>query len=698
MALQLFMANKTMVLDRHTIGKTIIIILMVIHLLPVWCFQYFPTQDGASHIYNAYVLKEYHHHENYRLREVYELNQTLFPNWTSHVLLVVLMYVFPPIVCEKIVLSLCIALLPISLFYFLNSVQRSNLIFGIVGFIFAYNYLLHMGFYNFVLSMSLYFFTLGYWWKIKDNLRWTNAIVIYLLLILTYFTHYHSYALLLISLTFLSVFTSLIGLMQVKRKNIHIEDSAMSKLKNVIVRFKPSLVFIISLIPAYCILLSYYLYLVNKHGSEGDYKGLDWLLNYFFSMKSIVAFRDEHVLIGQILLLVFSFLLVITVINRVRNFQSEFSATAPKHWLHFFSKTDGFLILSVIVCIMFFILPWSGYSGGWINDRFHIYIFLIVLPFLSVNIFRKIHYVVVGAIIGIFLLHLGYNVHTYAMLNQDINEALSLDGMDERHTVLSSMPGEWNGRSDALGFETKYVEPFGHLECLLATNRGIAYLNNYEANTDHFPLQYKNKDITADYIIVWKTEYDDTEGLEQEYDRIDSNNYNRLYRRKQALSDTQLWKATDELAFDMQPHDAKTAPGHIPIYTDTLFSDGLYGWMTQSVKDNLYKETDILHSYQDGIIAKEDGVFRLTLPNGKYEVICYFSASESEPLEINLIANGNHKIKQLQMLKGDETVEKSYEINITDEKLTQVIYSRGKGEYNRWGWSGFTIQKTNRNR
>ena len=146
-------------------GRNVIIALLVIHLLPVWIFTYFPTQDGASHIYNSYVLKEYHKHENYRLREVYELRLTLFPNWTSHAFLALLMYVFPPIICEKILISICIGLLPLSLFYFLNRVQKGNAIFGLVGFIYAYNYLLHMGFYNFVLSMSLFFFTFGYWWK-----------------------------------------------------------------------------------------------------------------------------------------------------------------------------------------------------------------------------------------------------------------------------------------------------------------------------------------------------------------------------------------------------------------------------------------------------------------------------------------------------------------------------------------------------
>ncbi len=679
-------------IDRLTLGKTVVLVLFLIHLLPVWIFQYFPTQDGASHIYNAYVLKEYHNHDNYRLREVYELNTTLFPNWTSHVLLVGLMYIFPPIISEKIVITLCIALLPLSLFYFLKCVQKSNLLFGLIGFFYAYNYLLHMGFYNFVLSISLYFFTVGYWWKVKDNLRWKNILIIYLMLILTYFTHYHSYALLIISITILSLLSSVYYLMHSGTDKNNISDAQMSKYNFAFSNFKPTLRLIISLIPAYCLMLAYYLYLVKAHGSDGDYRGIGWLVNYFFSMKSLVSFRDEHILIGQMLLLVFGIVFVISVLNKIRMYKNELNTVPQRFWSSIVTKTDAFLILAIIVSGMYFISPWSGYSGGWINDRFHIYIFLIMLPFFTISIHRNMDNIIAGLIIVLSLLHLGFNVHTYAMLNRDIPEALSLDGMDERHTVLSSIPGEWNGFSDSLGFEPKYVEPFGHLECLLATNMGIAYLNNYEANTDHFPLQYKNKDLTADYIIVWKTEFHDTEGLEQEYDLIDSNDYNRLYRRKTMASDNPFWIGSDSLAFDMQPNNAETALGHIAIYKDTVYEDGRFGWFTQSEKHGLNSSAGT-QPYSDSITGEDDGVFRLVLPNGIYEVICYFNTTESEPIEINLIANGEHKIQQLQISDGYEKIQRRYNITITDEQLTQVIYTRGKGGYNRWAWSGFSIQK-----
>ena len=682
-----------------SVGYITLIVLMVVHLLPVWGFKYFPTQDGASHIYNAYVVKEYHKHENYRLREVYELNATVFPNWTSHALLVLLLYVFPPLVCEKIVLTLCIGLLPLSLLYFLNGVQKRNMVFGLLGFLFAYNYLLHMGFYNFVLSMSLFFFTLGYWWRVKDKLGLINIMVIYVLLLATYLTHYHSYALLIMSLTFFALFSSgydaLRGMWGYKETS----QPLAQRFKEGLTKLKPALTFIGSLIPAYFILFSYYFYLTNAHGEDGNHKGFAWLNDYFFGMKSLVSFRDDHVLIGRVLLVFFTIAFVLTVINRIwQCYQfrksEEWKETGERLWMRFVTQMDGFLLMAIFITAMYFIAPWSGYSGGWINDRFHLYIFLVLLPFFAVNLHRYANYGVAGIIIVLSLWHLGYNVHTYTLLNRDIANALSLEGMDEKDTILMSTPGEWGGFSDSLGFQPKYVEPFGHIECLLATHKGIGYLDNYEANTDHFPLQYKQKELPADYAIIWRTEYGDVAGLEEEYELIDSNDYNRLYRRKRAAPDSEMWGGGTAVTFDLQPDDGQTAPGYIAVHPDTVYTDGQYGWLTESEREDFKNESEVSQPYEDSIWAREDGVFRVSLPNGTYEVTCYFSANESDPLEINLIAGGEKQIQRLRIPVGNETIEKRYNITIMDEHLTQVIYTRGKGKYKRWGWSGFSIQST----
>ncbi len=699
-----------MKIGRLSIGYVTVIVLMVLHLLPVWGFKYFPTQDGASHIYNSYVVKEYHKHENYRLREVYELNATVFPNWTSHALLLVLLYVFPPLVCEKIVLTLCIGLLPLSLFYFINGIAKRNMIFGLLGFMYAYNYLLHMGFYNFVLSMSLFFFTLGYWWRVKDKLRLTNIIVIYVLSLVTYLTHYHSYVLLLMSLTFFPIFLSVYDALQGIWGHKETSQPLMRRLKEGVATLKPTLSFLGALVPAYFIMFSYYFYLTNTHGGNSNHKGFEWVTDYFFGMKSLVSFRDDHVLIGRVLLVFFAIAIVLTIINRIRaSYQfrksEAWKETGERLWTRVVTQMDGFLIMSVFITAMFFIAPWSGYSGGWINDRFHLYIFLILIPFFAVNAHRYVNYAAAGIIIALSLWHLGYNVHTYTLLNRDITTALSLEGMDAEDTILMSEPGEWGGFSDSLGFEPKYVEPFGHLECLLAVYKGIAYLDNYEADTDHFPLRYKEEEdreekYLADFAIIWRTEYGDVAGLEEEYDLLDSNDYNRLYRRKRKSPDPEMWGGETVLAFDMQPEDGQTTSGHIPVYVDTTYTDGKYGWLTASERINSLNKLGVPQPYTDSILGQEDAVFRVALPNGRYEVICHFSANiadeedRPEPLAVNLIANGEKQIQRLQVPVGNETIDRRYHITITDEHLTQVIYTHEKSRYKRWGWSGFTIRST----
>ena len=694
-----------MKVGRLSIGYITIIVMLVIHLLPVWGFKYFPTQDGLSHIYNSYVVKEYHKHENYRLREVYELNATIFPNWTSHALLVVLLYIFPPLICEKIVLTLTIGLLPLSLFYFLNGIAKRNIVFGLLGFMFAYNYLLHMGFYNFVLSMSLFFFTMGYWWRVKDKLRLTNIVVIYILLLVTYLTHYHSYALLVMSLTFFPLFSSGYEVLQGVWGHKETSQPLIQRFKDGLPKLKPTLTFVSSLIPAYFIMFSYYFYLANEHGGNSNYKGLEWLNDYFFSMKSLVAFRDDHILIGRVLLGFLAIVFVLTVINRIRQCyqfhkSEEWKETGERLWTRVITPMDGFLIMAIFITVMFYITPWSGYSGGWINDRFHLYIFLILIPFFLINSHRYVNYGVAGIIIILSLWHLGYNVHTYTLLNRDIATALSSMGLYEKDTILTSKPGEWNGLSDSLGFESKYVEPFGHNECLLAVNMGIAYLDNYEATTDHFPLRYKKeREFTADYAIIWRTEYDNFAYLEEEYDLIHSNDYNRVYRRKRVAPDPQMWGGGTVLAFDMQPEDGQTAPGHIAVNTDTVYTDGRYGWLTVSEREDFEGESEVPQPYGDSIIGKEDAVFRVALPNGTYEVTCYFRGDESEsddPLEIEiyLIANGEKQIQRLRIPVGTGAIDKQYNITVTDEHLTQVIYIRKKTRWKKWGWSGFTIQAT----
>ena len=691
---------------RLSIQHIVVIVLLVIHILPVWLFKYACTQDGPAHVHNAHILKVYHNHENYILREVHERNPTLFPNWTSHVVMAGLMYIFPPLVCEKIFFSLCIGLLPLSLLYLLNGIQKSKTLFCLVGFIFAYNYLLHMGFYNFALSVSLFFFALGCWWRCVDKLSPKAFVTVYVSLTVVYLTHFQSYALLTVSLTFLGVY-------------LYVYEAFASPRAQLAAQLKSILLFLGSMLPAYIILLTYYL--VKREGG-GFHRSFEGLMKYFLSVGSIVSFRDDHVLIGNLLLTVLAIAFLLTVIDKIRKVYALRASSKSENVGYegataIIDRTDAFLFIALILTFLYFKSPWSLRSGGmWISDRIHIYILLALLPFFSFNLHRFVDYAFSGVLIVLALWHLGYHVQTYYLMDRDAKEALSSAELIEPHTVLASRPSSWGGTPDSAKWDFKYILPFEHIEGYLALKNDVAYLQNYEPNTDHFPLRYKNKKVTPDYVLVWRTEYDSVDDLAQHYEVIHSTQFNRLYRRKQVAPHRKLWDDTTTITFDLQPRDGQGVPEHISIYNDTAYIDGFYGWISKSVQDEFktggggfelkYWHTEDTRSardirdilagdelnlllYQDSLWGEEDAIFRLALPNGTYEITCYFYAGIVAPVDINLIANGEKKFQKLRLTSANESAERRYTVTITDERLTQVIYTRKK----RWVWNGFTIKR-----
>src|SRR5207253_2238861 len=66
----------------------------------------------------------------------------------------------------------------------------------------AYSYMLFMGFFNFVLGAALFAFTVGFWWRRRND---RYVIVLYALLIATYLSHALAYAATLMALGVLAL-------------------------------------------------------------------------------------------------------------------------------------------------------------------------------------------------------------------------------------------------------------------------------------------------------------------------------------------------------------------------------------------------------------------------------------------------------------------------------------------------------------
>ncbi len=695
---------------RNLSWKHLFVVLLILHILPLWIFAYFPSQDGPSHVYNALVLKEYNKHENYKMRDAWQLNITIFPNWLSHIALAALLYIFPPVMAEKVFLTIAIGMIPIAFFYFIDAVHKDHkekFLFAWLGFPFAYNYLLYMGFYNFTLSISFFFFSFGFWWKHKDDMQVKHLAVLYILLLLTYLSHIVSYGLVVLGISVAAGCIWGCGALAEAWRVRH--ERATAIIKQFIFSLKPFLRFLLYMVPIYFVLMEYYLQSLKRHPT-GSHRGMDYIRDYFFDIGSLVYFTRWHAHPNHFLLVVLGIAVLVAVGYRLYR----------KQWI---KQTDVFLVIAILFTYMFIKAPWGYGPGGWINDRIHIYILLMLAPWLIVDMHKFIRYGITTCLIVFTLIHFGRTAYEHGSISPEMAELASGADLIEPHSTFSIRTADGH-KSEALG-RVDPVAPFVHTQAFYGVYADdVVHMANYEANYDYFPVNRNNKEsvglgyIRADYVVAWY--YPETEpfaDLKTNYDIIHETERLKLFKRKTQEPVLDLWDKTAEgnliIRFDMQPVNAETADKHYIIGPKTMYVSGKYGWDTEWNPTDPLNKTNWRISpratylgppenstplTRDAIYGKEDAAFRLDLPNGTYRITNIFQSAEAATHEVNMLANGKRIIKKLIVPPHNEKVEKEATVEVENGYLALVIYTPKKRiqtdkKHIHWIWNGCIVEQ-----
>ena len=170
------------------------IISFVVFVLPtvaaIWCVPWFVTQDGPSHLYNAYLMSELLKGHS-PAQEFYTLNWMPLPNVAGHWLLVALLQFVSPRTADRILMTLTSVGLAGALVWLRWRVAgRNGMAFIIpLATLIALNTMWLKGFYNFLLGVSLFSITLGYWWANRERMGLKQSAILAVLLILVYFSH-----------------------------------------------------------------------------------------------------------------------------------------------------------------------------------------------------------------------------------------------------------------------------------------------------------------------------------------------------------------------------------------------------------------------------------------------------------------------------------------------------------------------------
>ncbi len=682
--------------------RNLLIAVFIVHLLPIWIVTYFPTQDGPAHIYNGRIFFASFDHSNYQIRQHYQFGYELFPNMLTHLMLGALQQIVPPLIAEKLVLSVLVSFVPLSMLYLLNSIQRGRGVICLIGFTFAYHNLLHIGFYNFSLSVSMCLFTLGWWWRYRDSMTFAKLGVFYALAALTYVSHFAGYMAAVMAITiaigWMALLRGLKALIQCRRGAFRSDLMTLT-------RWAFSMAAI--MLPLWAIGWDYTFR--NYRPEHEDYRTLAYLNEIFWQTLTLMSYSEWHLKLAPFILWTTVSVAGLTVLYRLAR-------------LKVLEERDALLLIAAALVYLFFTLPWSKNDGGWVNDRLYIIAFLIVWAWFGG--FHKWVNVIIGiALIAISLAHTGRLTYDYRRLQPELRELAAATDMIKPHSTVS---WELNGgfRPAAFPEGTELVNPWLHALSYYGMKKDVALFSNYEAGYSYFLTKWGEAPRRdADYIVAFGQssggDRSRRDRSRQQYELLHESTNFALYQRKQNPPDTNVWSTLPDgrrtIRLQMVAKDSDTTRG---VGRDRLYTSGSFGWV-RTVPRNAWRSTNQQTQYKSLVGDIRDRAFRIDLPNGRYDVTCYFAPHPLGSYETNLIANDKPIGRILSpdpapdadaADKPDAKVDPTppppsppadpltlhYVCDITDGQLTQVFYTTAKGspdprQQRIWAISGIEI-------
>lgn len=484
--------------------------LVLSNLIPLFAGTFFPSLDGPAHLYNSKLLLELINNPSSAVTQFFQLNG-LVPNLSGHAIISLFMTVLPPHLAEKLFLIMYAVTLPLSFRYLLKSTPSANVIFSYFILPFVYSYLFLLGFYNFSISFVFMFLALGYWLKLGNQKRGFGSIILLVLLFfLTFTSHLVVYGLLvafLIAHTLISFVRILCDEKNTRRLMV------LGLLK------QTSILLLVNLVPLFFSVV--YFFERPQTGSNYSFISWDERISYIKDFRPLIAFNYEiEQNFTRVLFYIFG-LLTITVagffLRKLYNHKR-----AKSHKLGFFKSLiyHPSLLAAVIcfICLMaFLILPDSDGYGGYISVR----MFLLFLIFLIYWFATSIPQNWIAALCGPFVIYVGINLNSYygeviKSLDNTATEIVSISDMLEPNSVV--MP---------INVSNNWL--YGHFSNYLGLTKPMVILENYEANSGYFPINWNDEKPT---ITMGATQGELTQCYSMAYpvsDFIDAVNVDYLF-------------------------------------------------------------------------------------------------------------------------------------------------------------------------
>ncbi len=181
--------------------------LLVPLMIAIWTVPGFSTQDGPTHLYNAWILSRSFEPDS-PYQAYYQVRWQPLPNWAGHLALAGLVRVVSPRTADRIMITVTLLGFAVALVWLRWKVRGGEALRStcLLIAILAPNFLWLLGFTSFLLGCCLVPITLGVWWSVRDDLGGGRLVALAVLVVLGYFCHLVSLGLTAAGLGVLALF------------------------------------------------------------------------------------------------------------------------------------------------------------------------------------------------------------------------------------------------------------------------------------------------------------------------------------------------------------------------------------------------------------------------------------------------------------------------------------------------------------
>lgn len=437
---------------------------LLLSLLPVLLFRFFPTLDGPAHLYNSELIHEMLK-GNELMKSMLRFNSEPVPNWSGHFILTLFNSFLPAWIAEKILLVFYLTALPLSFRQLVKAVSPGNEMLSFLVFPFTYNFLFFLGFYNFCLSIIFLLFALAYWVKHKERPGIRTCVVMLLLVLLTYFSHVFVFITLLLSLGVITAWQLALDLSKRREEAWKIFGRRTS-------------ILLLAALPAMAMGIFYFSSrtLLN----EGTHLPVNELLNYIKNFRALIALNE---LAEQ------RYTRKMFYIVTALSFAVLFFRFYKREKKPLFNAADAFLWVSLVLLFLYFFLPDADGSGvGFVSIRMCLLFYIFLVLWIAMQ--KLPEWIILPAIALIVVLNMG-KLKTYIGAVADLNHtAKELNSVAE-HIPDNSIVYPWN-------FSGNWLQK--HFSNYVGVDKPVVILEDYEATLNWFPLTWKKGEFSSVYL------------------------------------------------------------------------------------------------------------------------------------------------------------------------------------------------------